>query len=343
MLKRFLRPAPGKQQTLVTACRVTTNLVRMNHAVRCPSRPAQEPSTRPAAAKVLPEAQKEYTSPYASIRSDLDYDYHTPPTPERCQVQDELIRATLQRHAAATAAYPVKQHKRPLLLFTAGAMGAGKSHFLSTLPFSYVLIDPDELMSKLPRYARPCAPGSTFGQGSALLQELEQSTRLRHEARLITEVILLAAMQQGADIVTDGSLRSYTWYLAQIPMLRRRFPQYRVEVVHIHCPLQEVLKRAQKRSLRTGREVPPALIERSWKDSRRAISVLGRQKLVDRVRMVDSTGPLPRVVYDSLEDEAWPLRGVPNEISRVDGFVNSAGVVMENGDDRLQTKVKAKL
>jgi dephospho-CoA kinase len=319
----------------------------MNHAITCPPSTTSESASQAVSSKEVSSCATtksvqdgDYVSPYADIRAELDYHYHTPPTPERCKLQDEVIDATLQRHAAATAAYPPRKKKRPMLLFTAGAMGAGKSHFLSTLPFSFVLIDPDELMSKLPRYARPCAPGSTFGQGSPVLQELEQSTRLRHEARLCTEVILLAAMQRGNDIVTDGSLRSYTWYLAQIPMLRRRFPDYRVELVHIHCPLHEVLRRAQKRSLRTGREVPPALIERSWKDSRRAISVLGRQKLVDRVRMVDSAGLMPCIIYDSLEDEAWPLRGVPNEISRVDGFVNSAGVVIENGEDRLPQKAK---
>lgn len=217
-------------------------------------------------------------------------------------------------------------------------MGAGKSHFLSTLPFKYVLIDPDDIASTMPKFEET---DTSFVTGQAIDSELERGIRSRHEARLITEILLQAAMQRRADVVLDGSLRSYQWYLQNIPQIRRRFPSYRVDLVHIHCPLDEVLRRAQKRAAKTGRVVPNALIERSWKDSRRAISVLGRKKLVDRVHMIDSSGPTPIRIYDSRQDPEWESRGVPNDISPVDGFLEMP--LVENGDDINDGKRMCKL
>ncbi|CCG82517.1 protein of unknown function [Taphrina deformans PYCC 5710] len=259
-----------------------------------------------------------YESPYRTIRERLDYGYH-----------DTFIG----RHLSG--AYTARDD--PMLLFTAGAMGAGKSHYLSTLPFKFILIDPDEIAATIPSFEDI---GTAFERGSESVAGLERGTRLRHEARLITEILLHAAMERNFDIVLDGSLRSYQWYLSEIPRLRQQFRRYRVELVHIHAPLPEVLRRAAKRETKTGRRVPGALIERSWKDSRRAISVLGRKKIVDRVQMVDSSGTSPTLIYDSLKDAEWEFRGVPNETSRVDGFLNS---VVEDGDDIAKGKQFFKL
>lgn len=244
-------------------------------------------------------------------------------------VQDTFINKHL--------AHLQKSRRAPVLLFTAGAMGAGKSHYLSTLPFRFILIDPDEIAATIPNFEDI---GTEFQRGSESDLTLERGTLLRHEARLITEIMLQVAMLRNLDIVLDGSLRSYQWYLEEIPELRRRFAQYRVELVHIHAPLPEVLKRAAKRETKTGRQVPSALIERSWKDSRRAISVLGRKRIVDRVQMVDSSGANPVQIYDSNEDTDWPLRGVPNNLSPVDGFIDQ---VLENGEDFAHSKLDTKL
>lgn len=271
----------------------------------------------------------EYQSPYQPIRQRLDYSYHVDPSPSRALVQDTFIT----RHLSG----PYTSSSDPLLLFTAGAMGAGKSHYLSRLPFKFILIDPDEIAATIPSFEDI---GTAFERGSESERGLERGTRLRHEARLITEILLHAAMQRNLDIVIDGSLRSYQWYLAEIPALRKQFPQYRVELVHIHAPLSEVLRRAAKRESKTGRQVPSTLIERSWKDSRRAISVLGRKKIVDRVQMVDSSGDSPQLIYDSGKDPEWVFRGVPNETSRVDKFLDS---VVENGEDIAKGKQDCKL
>ncbi|BFZ54330.1 hypothetical protein PYCC9005_001364 [Savitreella phatthalungensis] len=285
-----------------------------------------------------------YTSPYAAIRAGLDYDYHRPVSPSRLRVQDEYVTRALSR--------PFSRGSSPVLVLTAGAMGAGKSHYLSRLPFEYVLIDPDDIAARLPGYSakdeawfeskdamlQPLSPGDKPVRAS-LPPPTDPRTRLRHEARLVTEVLLHAALARSADIVLDGSLRSYPWYLSTLPRLREQHPQYRLELVHIHCPLAEVLRRAEKRATKTGRHVPPQLIERSWRDARRAISVLGRKKIVDRVQMVDSSGPTPKIVYDSRNDDDWVKRGVPGHISRVDKLPVDIADVVENGDDLKKARL----
>lgn len=285
----------------------------------------------PKASVRLPkiEDMSKYISPYSSIRNLLDYDYHTKPSTARCAVQDSFISQHLDQ--------PYSGSETPLLLFTAGAMGAGKSHYLSKLPFKFILIDPDEIAATIPHFEQ-CETG-TRSLPSAEADD-ERGSRLRHEARLITEVLLSAAMQRKYGIVIDGSLRSYQWYLKELPIVRSRYPQYRVELVHIHAPLPVVLQRANKRASQTGRLVPSSLIERSWKDSRRAISVLGRRKIVDRVQMVDSSGSSPVRIYDSAEDSDWETRGVPSSISPVDKFLETT---LENGDDLQVTKRNTKL
>lgn len=270
-----------------------------------------------------------YKSPYESIRSKLDYNYHSKTPETRLIVQDDFMTKLLSR--------PYSTSESPILLFTAGAMGAGKSHYLSTLPYKFILIDPDEIAATLPHYD---TIGTSFQQGSDKLRNLERGTRLRHEARLITEILLHESMRRSLDIVLDGSLRSYQWYLGEIIKLRTLFPNYRTELVHVHAPLAHVLQRAAKREQATGREVPAPLIERSWKDSRRAISVLGRSKIVDRVQMVDSSGATPVLIYDSDTDPNWIERGVPSAISPVDGFLDK---VIENGEDVLKDTIRGKI
>lgn len=160
--------------------------------------------------------------------------------------------------------------------------------------------------------------GTAYQRGSETFKGLERGTRLRHEARLITEVLLEAAMDRNADVVLDGSMRSYRWYMKQIPILREKYSAYRVYLVHVHCELQEVFRRAAHRSLRTGREIPKFLVERSWRDSRKAVSMLGRKNIVDQVILVDSTSDQPTIAYNSDNDPYWAKRGVPETIHKVD-------------------------
>ena len=91
-----------------------------------------------------------FTPEYAAIRERLDHAYHGMYTLARQAVQDELIAATCE------SATP---EDRPWIVFTAGAMGAGKSHTMTWLsehgifPLSEVVtIDADLFKTALPEW-----------------------------------------------------------------------------------------------------------------------------------------------------------------------------------------------
>ena len=67
-----------------------------------------------------------FMGPYARIREGLDYQYHTNYTPERQETQDRIIATSLSTQVIDTETEKVSSRpRRPWIVFTAGAMGAG--------------------------------------------------------------------------------------------------------------------------------------------------------------------------------------------------------------------------
>jgi hypothetical protein len=93
---------------------------------------------------------------YSHIRKTLDYSYHCNYTFERQKLQDAIITDMLHE------AFVLDQDgnvgtvpTQPWIVFTAGAMGAGKSHTMNVLVkkgrfplHAFVVVDPDEIRSK---------------------------------------------------------------------------------------------------------------------------------------------------------------------------------------------------
>jgi hypothetical protein len=61
---------------------------------------------------------------YRQFRADMDYDYHVNYTPERQRLQDQIISYWTRFG---------RSERFPWIIFTAGAMGAGKSRTLHAL------------------------------------------------------------------------------------------------------------------------------------------------------------------------------------------------------------------
>jgi hypothetical protein len=94
---------------------------------------------------------QEMFGPYAHIRQNLDLSYHGNYNQKRQKLQDMFIRDTV----SGATAYP----EGPWVIFTAGAMGAGKGHVIKwmskhghfALP-DIVQIDPDVFRSRFPEW-----------------------------------------------------------------------------------------------------------------------------------------------------------------------------------------------
>jgi len=101
------------------------------------------------------EEEEGFTAPFAHVRRELDYAYHFKPTLERQQVQDAIMSSALDRGVESDDAW---------LLFTAGAMGAGKSWCMKRLSergyfneACFVIVDPDDI-----RYVHFASPHMGF-------------------------------------------------------------------------------------------------------------------------------------------------------------------------------------
>jgi hypothetical protein len=128
---------------------------------------------------------------YSHIRKSLDYDYHANYTFERQKLQDAIITDMLD----SAIIYDVDGKlgtvpTEPWIVFTAGAMGAGKSYTMSSLvergrfPLTaFVIVDPDEIRRLLPEFHM------YIDENPELAGELT-----RKEAGFISEILTLAAV-----------------------------------------------------------------------------------------------------------------------------------------------------
>jgi hypothetical protein len=71
--------------------------------------------------------ERRFFGPYASIRANLDFAYHGNYLRARQAIQDELITALLRENDTSQPG----PNPNPWVVFTCGAMGAGKSHVVT--------------------------------------------------------------------------------------------------------------------------------------------------------------------------------------------------------------------
>jgi hypothetical protein len=179
---------------------------------------------------------------YANIRKSLDYSYHSNYTAERQCFQDAVIdyfvrRAIVTDKNGEVCTTPTE----PWIVFTAGAMGAGKSHTMKRLVemerfplLAFINVDPDAIRRFLPEFA-------VFVQ-----QKPELAGELtRKEAGYISEILTHAGLQAGKNVLVDGSLRDADWYKTYFGRLRQEWPALRISILHIVAPAEAVYERAK--------------------------------------------------------------------------------------------------
>jgi len=190
--------------------------------------------------------------PYAHLRETLDYTYHKNYKRERQMLQDAIIHEILTKvqvvdsNSGEVCTTPTE----PFLVFTAGAMGAGKSYTLKKLqekgrfPLSaFVTVDPDEIRQYFPEYSL------------YVIQNPSKAGEMtRKEAGYIVEILTLAALQAGKNVLVDGSLRDWEWYSTYFKRLRNEYPSLKIALLHVDAPREAIFARAQvsSRYLRVG-------------------------------------------------------------------------------------------
>jgi len=213
------------------------------------------------------DGNKTANGPFAYSRKRLDYSYHPYYRRERRLLQDQIVLKYLKEGQGARACSPDSPR---WVVFTAGAMGSGKSHTMEWLssnglfPLSHFLwVDPDELRPNLPEW-----------QGY-LNADPERAVRLmQRETGMLSEVLVLEALKRDYNVVIDGTLRDYKWYMKQFEQLRAHHPNYRIGILHIRASLGAIKQRVKSRARKTGRVVPEAEIEASFRQVPESVGVL---------------------------------------------------------------------
>lgn len=198
---------------------------------------------------------------YAAIRKTLDYSYHSNYTKERQLLQDKIIDHLLSiaNIVDPTSGEMCATPSHPWIAFTAGCMGAGKSWTIRHLSqrglfplHSFVTVDPDDIRHHLPEF-------KTY----ALMERERAGEWTRKEAGMISEILTLAALEKGHNVLVDGSLRDSLWYESYFSRLKRDYAPLRIAILHITAPSDVVYARAASRAHQTGRVIPRATLEES--------------------------------------------------------------------------------
>jgi len=149
-----------------------------------------------------------YVGKYKDQRMLLDYSFHSHYTQERQLLHDMLIDLFHD-----TVVHDTEHNlycDRPLenwIVFTAGPMGAGKGHTMQWLSSqnlfpltAFVKVDPDSLRELLPETKEYIHRDPTTA--GFLTQK---------EVGYIAEVLSMDALEQGKNVLVDGSLRDANW------------------------------------------------------------------------------------------------------------------------------------
>lgn len=237
---------------------------------------------------------------HTKIREQLDYTYHTVYLEERQLLQDVIIKEFLNAEVSdAEFDMSCQAPTDPWIVFTAGAMGAGKSHAINWLhdhdyfPLdAFVTSDPDQIRDMLPETREYNLKDSdTCGE------------RTQKEANYIAEILTETALQEGKNIIVDGSLRDHEWYDQYFKKLRRRYPGLKIAIIHVHASPDVVRKRAAARAKVTGRAVPSEVIMESINQLPISLKVLVPQ--TDFFAKLQNEGPSPELATSRAMSSLW--------------------------------------
>jgi len=190
---------------------------------------------------------------------EIDREYHGVYQKERAEYHLQSVSNLIPKAVPSHPSDGTPDGPSPWLIYTGGAMGSGKGRTMRWLRMNgyfpvpdVVVVDQDAIRQCFPEF-----------QGYVRRDPYTAGWRTQRESGLVAELTYQAAMTMQRHVVVDGSLSNIEWYKALIPKLRSRFPRYRVGVVFVTAPREEIILRVERRAKITGRMVPLQEIDRS--------------------------------------------------------------------------------
>lgn len=201
---------------------------------------------------------------YEILKKYIDFSYHEKYSEER-EILHEMILDEVFKNINPI---PINQEKK--LIFTAGCYGAGKSNLMKYLNnlnkinlSDYVYSDQDKLRIFIPEY-----------QEYLLTNPLTAGFKTNKETGYLSELIQLYALENGYNLIIDGSLRDYEWYTLFINNIKSKYPNYKIIIMYVEASYANVLIRNNKRSKITKRIIPPECIRNAYIQSAISYDIL---------------------------------------------------------------------
>ena len=176
--------------------------------------------------------------PYAHLRRLIldNSDRYNNYTKERQWLQNAIIEDFLDNTEDPNMCITPSE---PWLIFTVGARGAGKIHTIHDLVntgrlpiLSFVQVDPDSIRRRLPEF-------ETYDK--EMVNDLT-----RKESSFIAELLLLAAVQNGRNVVFDSAMRDSAWFLKLIEYIKcLDSSSFKFAVLHITAPTDMIFERVK--------------------------------------------------------------------------------------------------
>ncbi len=224
-----------------------------------------------------------FSSVFAGSRSKLDMGYHGLYTVQRQRLQDSIVQDIITTGSKKTC-------EDPWVVFSAGAMGAGKSfavRWMSNKGYfplpDFVKVDADSIRTYLPEWG-----------GYIVAQPLDAGRLTRSEAGMCVEIAMDAAMQNRKNVWVDGSLRESAWFESLFHRIAREFPHYRIAILYVSADRGAIMRRVRRRGRQTGRLVPEEEVIDSIERVPESVQLL-RSK-ADFVAYIDNGAGRPRLL-----------------------------------------------
>ena len=233
----------------------------------------------------------------AHIRASRDHAFHGFYSASRQLLQDKIVLhyinkpTLLHRDLAKQQADLVESSDRwsgtkPVIIFTAGAMGSGKSHMLRWISEKFefplqkfVVCDIDRIREHLPEmdgYRTRWAP--TCG------------IMTQKESGYIAELLWCLSLERRLPLIIDSSLRDLSYWKSMILGVRRDY-NHKICILHVMASPRIIFERVQRRGEQTGRIVPLDLLIETLKTVPENVKKLSR--IVDVLATIETSGPEP--------------------------------------------------